>query len=214
MIKSKSINLVLTTIVMIIGCLMTSQTQANNTLPSYSSNPDKHVAELMAQFNKRKTDTVLIIDLSEQKMFHYKDKKLVKAYTISSSKFGIGSKAGTNKTPLGVHYVKQRFGKNAALGTIFKARRNTGKIAEIATDDRDLKHDYVTTRILWLKGLEKNKNLGRGIDSFLRYIYIHGTAEEGKIGQPASHGCIRMYNKDVVELYSQVDTGALVNIIR
>jgi len=199
-----------------IGCMMTSQIQAENSLPSYASEPGNHVKSLVKQFQKTsvKSNSVLIVDISDQVMHYYKNNKLVKTYKVSTSKYGIGNKAGTNQTPLGVHYVKQRFGNNAKIGTIFKGRRNTGQLAEIITDDRDAKKDYVTTRILWLRGLEKNINRGSGIDSYQRYIYIHGTPEEGKIGRPASHGCIRMYNKDVIELYSQVSTGTLVNIIR
>ena len=98
------------------------------------------------------------------------------------------------------------------MGTIFKARINTKKIAHIYTDKTDNEEDLVTTRILWLKGMEIGLNTGEGIDSYKRYIYIHGTNEEGLIGSPASHGCIRMNNKDVSELFNLVTTKTLVYI--
>ena len=94
---------------------------------------------------------------------------------------------------------------------IFKARQSQGRIAEMnATGVGDL----VTSRIMWLTGLEPGKNKGRSIDSYQRYIYIHGTAEEYKIGQPASHGCIRMYNSDVIDLFARVKEGTEVSIRR
>ena len=85
---------------------------------------------------------------------------------------------------------------------------------KIHTDDSPAEGDYVTTRIMWLEGLEPGINKGPGIDSFKRYIYIHGTPEEGRIGRPASHGCIRMRNADVIRLFDDVAVGTLVDIVR
>lgn len=152
----------------------------------------------------------IIINISEQKLYLYKmNGELVKDYPISSSKYGIGSKANTGKTPLGLHKIENKIGADSPTGTIFKGRKNTGRIANIDAENGDL----VTTRIMWLKGLEAGKNLGKGIDSYKRYIYIHGTAEESKIGQPASHGCIRMLNHDVIDLFDRVQENTSVNII-
>ena len=152
------------------------------------------------------------IDISEQQLHlfcHYtQGHKEVKTYPISSSKYGIGNQAGSNKTPLGLHRIEKKFGANAPLGLIFKARQSTGRIATINAENGAT----ITTRIMWLKGLEAGKNSGRGIDSYKRYIYIHGTAEENKIGQPASHGCIRMYNRDVIHLFDRITTGTQVYI--
>jgi len=149
------------------------------------------------------------VDISEQQLHLYQGNDLLKTYPISTSKYGIGSQAGSNKTPLGQHIIAQKIGADAPEGTIFKARVNTGRIARIDQDGGDI----VSSRILWLEGLEAGKNKGAGVDSYQRYIYIHGTAEEGKIGQPASHGCIRMYNRDVIDLFTQVDEGTPVDII-
>lgn len=87
--------------------------------------------------------------------------------------------------------------------------RNSGKTTEIGIDTKE---DLVTTRIMWLKGLEAGINKGKGIDSYNRRIYIHGTPEEGLIGRPASYGCIRMKNKDVIELFNLLKEGTLVEI--
>jgi len=152
------------------------------------------------------------VDIANQQLYlfcHYQDRKEKKVYPISTSKYGIGNKAGSNKTPKGLHYIENKIGDGAPEGMIFKARKATGKIAEM---DMPGAGDLVTTRIMWLKGLEQGNNLGRGIDSYKRYIYIHGTAEESKIGQPASHGCIRMYNRDVIDLFVRVEEGTEVHI--
>lgn len=155
----------------------------------------------------------ITVDISEQQLYlhcSYADgKEEVKTYPVSTSKYGIGNKAGSDKTPLGQHIIKQKIGDGAPEGTIFKARKNTGKIAEMNAPGAG---DLVTTRIMWLSGLEPGKNSGRGIDSHKRYIYIHGTAEEEKIGTPASHGCVRMYNRDAIDLFERVSEGTQVDI--
>lgn len=164
---------------------------------------------------KRSFNNKIIVDISKQELDLYcnygNGKQEVKTYPVSTSKYGIGSEAGSNKTPLGLHKIKNKIGDGAAQNTIFRARRNTGRKAII---NKPNSGDLVTTRIMWLTGLEPGKNSGRGIDSYKRYIYIHGTAEEEKIGEVASHGCIRMFNKDVIDLFDRVDEGTKVEIIR
>lgn len=153
------------------------------------------------------------VDISDQKLYLFcrydNGNEEVKTYPVSTSKYGIGSQAGSNKTPLGLHQIKNKIGDGAPQGMIFKARQPTGRIAKMNVAGAG---DLVTTRIMWLKGLEPGKNSGRGIDSYRRYIYIHGTAEENKIGQPASHGCVRMYNSDVIDLFDRVTEGIDVYI--
>ncbi len=152
----------------------------------------------------------IVVDISTQKLYLYsKENSVIKEYDISTSKYGIGSQAGSNKTPLGLHHIEQKIGDGAPLNTIFKARVSTNRQAEIDQEQGDV----VTTRILWLKGLEKGKNAGPGIDSYQRFIYIHGTAAERDIGKPASHGCIRMYNQDVINLFQQVPERLKVEIV-
>ena len=103
-------------------------------------------------------------------------------------------------------------GNNAIKNTIFTSRINTKRQDEIIHDEAKSDNDYVTTRIMWLDGQEEGKNKGKGVDSYERYIYIHGTHEEGLIGQKASHGCIRMFNSDVIELFNDVKKGTKVYI--
>lgn len=154
----------------------------------------------------------LIVSIEKQEMYLAKNGRVEKTYRVSTSKFGIGNKQGSGKTPLGVHRVAEKFGDGAKPGSIFVGRKNTGNTAAIIKEPVDVPEDHVTTRILWLEGLEAGVNKGKGIDSKERYIYIHGTPEEGLIGTPASHGCVRMYNADVIELYELVEKGTLVVI--
>ena len=105
-------------------------------------------------------------------------------------------------------------GKNVPKDTIFISRINTKRTAKIIKLPNDTKDDFVTSRIMWLEGEEDGFNKGEGIDSYDRYIYIHGTQEEGLIGSKASHGCIRMFNNDVIELYKMVKEGTKVLIVR
>ena len=156
---------------------------------------------------------LLFISIENQRLYHIKNKKIINAFSISSSKYGIGSKNGSNKTPLGLHKIKEKYGEKTPINGKMVGRIFYGKIATIYNDTAKSKTDDVTSRILWLEGIEQGKNKGEGIDSYKRYIYIHGTSEEGRLGTPASHGCIRMKNKDVIDLYKIVEVGTLVLIL-
>lgn len=170
------------------------------------------VKSLQDQYPGMLKSSVIVIDISEQVLYHYKNDQLAAKFPISSATNGVGSKSGSGKTPLGAHRVSQKFGDKAPLGTIFKARKNTGVIAKIIKEPNDVPADAVTTRVLWLDGLEAGKNKGGNVDSKRRYIYIHGTPEEGLIGRPASHGCIRMYNEDVIKLFNETPVNTIVYI--
>ena len=171
--------------------------------------------DLRQRFPNYSTQQVILVDTTIQRLLLIEYGEVVANWVISSAEAGLGSRKGSNKTPLGVHRVAKRYGDAAPLGAIFKARRNTGRIAEILTAPGvRSRADNVTTRILWLDGLEPGLNKGSNVDSFERYIYIHGTDEEGRLGAPASHGCIRMSNQDVVDLYARVGVDTLVVIAR
>lgn len=171
------------------------------------------IIEKVTDYTKAKIDEVLFVSIENQKLYHIKNDRVIFSYLISSSEYGTGSKAGSNKTPLGMHVVKLKYGKKTPINGKMIGRVYTGEMAIIYTDKTRSKTDDVTSRILWLSGLEEGKNKGKGIDSFKRYIYIHGTSEEGRLGTPASHGCIRMKNKDIIDLYKQVEVGTLVLIL-
>ena len=156
---------------------------------------------------------IIFVSIRKQRLYHIKNDAIIKEYIISSSAYGAGSEAGSNKTPLGLHRIRQKYGEETPINGRMVGRVFYGTIATIYKDNTKSKTDDVTTRISWLEGLERGKNKGEGIDSFKRYIYIHGTSEEGRLGTPVSHGCIRMKNKEVIDLYNKVAIGTLVLIL-
>ena len=146
----------------------------------------------------------MIVSVAEQRMMVLKDGKPMAQFPISTSKFGTGNTRRSNFTPLGRLAVAKKIGDGQPLGMKFKSRRPTGEIVPVNAPGRD----PIVTRILWLKGLED-----RNRDTYKRYIYIHGTPEESKLGTPASYGCVRMRSVDVAWLYDTVGRGAKVDII-
>ena len=161
----------------------------------------------------RELEALIVVDISTQQLFFLKKGQIEEIYSVSTSVYGTGSKVNSFKTPLGRHKISEKIGEGLPEGAILKGRRWTGAIANIIKEPIDTDFDVVTSRILWLTGLEEGKNLGSGVDSKSRYIYIHGTAEEGLIGKPASDGCVRMYNIDVISLFNSVNIDTEVWII-
>ena len=167
---------------------------------------------IMASSVFAQEDLSIEIDISKQRLFLLENSVITSSYPISSSKYGEGSKQNSFKTQLGQHVIKKMIGNDAPKNTIFISRINTKRHADIIHKEESSNDDYVTTRIMWLDGQEDGINKGKGVDSYNRYIYIHGTHEEGLIGQKASHGCIRMFNSDVIELFNKVNKGTKVYI--
>jgi lipoprotein-anchoring transpeptidase ErfK/SrfK len=156
---------------------------------------------------------IIYISIKNQKLYYISNNIIEKEYPISSAKKGIGNKKNSDKTPLGLHYIREKHGDKTPLNGRMIGRIFYGQIAEIYQDTSSSKTDDITSRILWLSGDEEGLNKNGNVDSYLRYIYIHGTSEEGKIGTPASHGCIRMKNADVIELYSLIKLNTKVLIL-
>lgn len=156
-------------------------------------------------YARKDTSSQMFVSVKDQKMLLLKDGTPVKTYPVSTSKFGLGSKPGSKKTPLGNMEVAQKFGGGAPLGAVFKSRVRTGEVLKPNTPGRD----PIVTRIMWLDGKDRNNR-----NTFSRYIYIHGTPEEYRIGKPASYGCIRMKSKDIADLYRRVGVGARVKVFR
>ena len=128
--------------------------------------------------------------------------RVVRTYRVSTAAAGVSAAAGSGGTPPGRHHIARLFGHTAAPGQVFVSRRAVkGQILPPAAWRAGGGRDYVLTRILWLEGLEPGVNRGAGIDSRARYIYIHGTNQEQLLGTPASHGCIRMANADVISFF-------------
>ena len=146
--------------------------------------------------------TSLHISVRDQRLTLMSGEDLVRTYPVSTSRVGLGSEEGSMKTPLGQFRVAEKFGADAPVGTVFKSREPVGFRDEHPPDE-----DLVLSRILWLDGLEAHNANTRD-----RFIYIHGTNHEHEIGEPASHGCIRMRNADLVELFDLIepDTPVLI----
>tara|TARA_B100000927_G_scaffold260441_1_gene230027 strand:+ start:120 stop:701 length:582 start_codon:yes stop_codon:yes gene_type:complete len=183
---------------------------------SFITNLDPIInSQVKSYLDKLETDfdEILFISIDNQKMYHFKKRKIISTYIISSSKYGVGNQSGSNKTPTGLHIIKNKIGDRTPKNGRMVGRIYTGEIAKIYRDKTISDTDDITSRILWLSGLENGLNKGKNIDSYKRYIYIHGTSEEGRLGTPSSHGCIRMKNKDIIDLYKKVEVGTLVLIL-
>src|SRR6266568_6934102 len=139
--------------------------------------------------------TKIDIAIGDQRLTLTRDGEVLRSYPVSSSRFGVGTEEGSMKTPLGDFRIAEKIGHDAEPGTIFKARVALGP-----DDPLPETEDLITSRILWLDGLDEHNANTRD-----RFIYIHGTKHEDKIGSPASHGCVRMRNADVIELFDLVE---------
>jgi lipoprotein-anchoring transpeptidase ErfK/SrfK len=163
------------------------------------------LALLLASCAAPDTQHQIVVSTREQKLALIdRGNNVLAIYPVSTSKFGLGDWRGSRFTPLGKMEIAKKIGDNAPPGAVFKDRLRTGEIVAPDSPGRD----PIVTRILWLRGLE-----AQNANAFLRDIYIHGTPEEGRIGMPASYGCIRMRSSDIIQLYDIVGTGAAVTIV-
>jgi lipoprotein-anchoring transpeptidase ErfK/SrfK len=170
--------------------------------------------ERLKAYGLKKGDSAIVVLPGEQRLYLVRaDGRILADYPVSTAAKGLGCEDGSNRTPTGVHRVAERIGDGEPIGRVFRARVPTDEIAEISEDPAYRSpEDLITTRILWLEGLEEGINRGPGVDSHDRYIYIHGTPEEERLGAPASHGCVRMRNADVIELFDLLSEAAIVYI--
>lgn len=137
---------------------------------------------------------------------------IIKQYSISSAKNGTGQENGSFCTPLGKHVIRAKIGVGQAINSVFIKRRPTGEIYSPELGRQFPKRDWILTRILWLSGCEPGFNRLGSVDTMRRYIYIHGSPDSAEMGKPGSIGCIRMRNKDLLELFDLVSAGTPVEI--
>jgi L,D-transpeptidase YbiS len=147
----------------------------------------------------------LEISVGEQRLRLRENGTLVMTCAISTSKWGLGSKSGSNQTPVGRFRVAEKHGAGAPIGTIFRSRKPAGRWNPRGPVIPD---DLITSRILWLDGREKHNR-----NTHQRFIYLHGTNQEHLLGTPHSHGCIRLANRDIIELFDRVPVGTEVVIL-
>lgn len=153
---------------------------------------------------------VLYVSIHRQRLLLIRGGRVVRSMPVSTAWRGPDCEADSHGTPLGLHRVARKIGEDVPEGGILRGRRFTGRIASPGTT---VKEDLVTTRILWLEGAEPGLNRGPGVDSFSRAIYIHGTPQRARIGTPASEGCIRLSDQDVICLFADVAEGTPVIIL-
>lgn len=156
----------------------------------------------------------LTIHISTQTLELFDDAgKLLRRYAVSSSEKGVGEMFGSYCTPRGKHIIRAKIGAGQPENTVFVGRRTTGEIYTPELGTQFPERDWILTRILWLSGREAGFNRLGECDTMRRYIYIHGTPDSVRLGIPNSHGCIRMRNTDLIQLFDLVPAGTAVEII-
>lgn len=173
----------------------------------------KQVMQQCVAAGIKPSNRALLVSIEKQTMRFYADGTLVKAYPVSTSKRPPSNKNGSLGTPRGLHAIAEKIGAGQPPGIVFKHRVATGYHFHEHLERGGQDGNLITSRILWLKGLEPGVNHGGDIDTYARYIYIHGTNREDLLGQPQSAGCVVMGNLDVIELFEQVRAGDPVLII-
>ena len=167
--------------------------------------------------NIKDDDLRLIVNIEKQILSVYQNDKEVGRYDVSTAKNGFGSQQDSGCTPLGAHIIAQKIGGDYSINAVFIGRVPTGEIYSEILGKQYPERDWILSRILWLAGLEDGVNKGSneqgGCDTYQRYIYIHGTPDSEPMNTPRSHGCVRMRNQDIIELFEQVKEGTAVNII-
>jgi UDP-N-acetylmuramate--alanine ligase len=149
-----------------------------------------------------------VVDFERQQLYLAENGEAVRCFPVSTAA-ELGGSEDSNRTPPGWHRVHRKIGAGAPLGAVFESREPTGRV----WTDGNVAADLILTRILTLEGLEEGVNRGAGVDSLERCIYIHGTNHPDRLGEPESHGCVRMAGVDVVELFERVEPGDPVVIV-
>ncbi len=157
--------------------------------------------------------SIITVSIKTQRLDTFDQQgKLFSSFSIATAKNGVGQKFGSECTPLGKHIIRAKIGQGQPVNTVFVGRRPTG---ELYTPDLATQHpnrDWILTRIMWLSGCEVGHNRLNNVDTMRRYIYIHGAPDTHAMGIPSSHGCIKMRNEDIIQLYDSVAVGTTVTI--
>ena len=154
----------------------------------------------------------ILIDIGRQTLTLFEGRRPIARYAVSTGLNGVGEAHGSGCTPRGRHRVRLRIGAGCPIGTVFRARRPTGEVYGPELEAAFPNRDWILTRILWLTGCEPGRNRGGQVDTLRRFIYIHGCPDSAPMGIPRSHGCIRMRNADLVELFDLTPVGTPVEI--
>ncbi len=158
-------------------------------------------------------DLTLEVSIAEQQLRVLLNGVIQESYPCSTAANGPGEKMHSECTPRGAHVIAERIGAGAAPGTVFVGRRPTGEIYSPQLRAANPGRDWILTRILWLRGCEPGRNLGGDVDTYDRYVYIHGCPDDVRLGEPGSRGCVRLRNADIIALFERVREGTPVAII-
>ena len=166
----------------------------------------------MLNTNNKLNEKVIDVDVEKQQLRLLQNDAVLASYVISTAKNGVGQIMGSECTPTGWHSVRAKIGINAKENTVFVGRRDTGEIFSEELRNNHPDRDWILTRILWLSGLELGKNRGGEVDTMRRYVYIHGCPDSDSFSTPSSHGCVKMRNKDIIEMFDDIEAGTRVLI--
>lgn len=169
----------------------------------------KRMKERCAALGIKPTERVITVSIARQLLMFFADGALQKSHVISTSLRPPSNVKNSRGTPRGLHEIAEKHGAGAPPGIVFKGRVSTGKHFH-ELDDEENSKNLVTTRILWLRGLEPGGNAGGNVDTYQRYVYLHGTNHEERLGTPFSDGCVVMNNLEIIALFDKVRTGDLV----
>lgn len=176
------------------------------------NSPIEQVTKTCTRLGIKPAARILAVRLGAQTLQFFRGRKLVRSYAVSTSRQPPSNIKDSLGTPRGLHEIAERIGEGQPPGVVFKSRVPTGKhYSEFP--DADTNTNFITTRILWLRGLEPGVNLGGNVDTHGRYVYLHGTNHEDRIGERMSAGCVLMRNTEIIELFDQVRSGDQVWIM-
>ena len=198
-------NILLVTLIYLLN-LQIVNAQKNDYLPSGEIISKK----IEKKYPSHTFSNFIYVDINKQQLFLLDNRVTIKKYNISTSTRGVGNKSNSLQTPEGLHKIKSKYGQGVPIGGILDHRKFNGEIASINLDTTSTAIDIICTRVIRIIGLEDGVNKGGEVDTYLRKIYLHGTNEEGLIGKESSHGCIRMKNQDIVDLFDRVKKDMLI----
>ncbi len=153
------------------------------------------------------------VNIQQQKLWLKDEDLILETFQVSTAKNGAGEINNSECTPRGEHEVAEMIGADQEMNTVFVGRMLTGEIYTSELRKKCPQRDWILTRIIWLAGCEQERNQGGEVDTHARYIYIHGSPDDVVMGEPGSHGCVRMRNKDIIRLFDHVSVGMKVNIL-
>jgi L,D-transpeptidase YbiS len=154
----------------------------------------------------------LHVSAARQEVVGFNGSKELVRYQVSTAAAGLGCERGSAKTPIGTHRIRAKIGAGCPIGAVFVGRRWTGEQIDPDLLEQYPARDWMLSRALWLQGMDPSVNRGGNVDSLRRHVYFHGTHDEDLIGQAVSYGCVRMRNREIIELFDLVDVGCRVLI--